>query len=98
MQIEEMRLDGNAVAGALREIFVQEMTVAVATCAGCGRAREIGELLAYGHAMGIVLSCPNCDTAMVRLAHTPGWRRLDASGISFLSIPDSIPDMGATNS
>lgn len=88
MQIEEMRLDGNAAAGALREIFAQEMTVAVATCAGCGTAREIGTLLEYGHAMGVVLRCPGCDMAMLRFVRTPGWLRLDASGISYLMIPE----------
>jgi hypothetical protein len=88
MQSEELRLDGNAAAGALREIFAQEMTVAVATCAGCGTAREIGALLEYGHAMGVVLRCPGCDRAMLRLVHTSGWLRLDASGISCLMIPE----------
>ena len=88
MQIEEMRLDGNAAAGAMREIFAQEMTVAIATCAGCGTARKIGSLLEYGHAMGVVLRCPGCDTAMLRFAHTGGWLRLDASGMSYLMIPE----------
>jgi hypothetical protein len=88
MQIEEMRLDGNAAAGALREIFAQEMTAAVATCAGCGTAREIGALLEYGHVMGVVLRCPGCDTAMLRFVRTPGWLRLDASGISYLMMPE----------
>lgn len=87
MQIEEMRLDGNAAAGALREIFAQEMTVAGATCTGCGGERAVGTLLEYGHAMGIVLRCPGCDTAMLRIARTPGWLRLDASGISYLRVP-----------
>ena len=88
MQIEDMRLDGNAAAGALREIFAQEMTVAIATCAGCGTARKIGALLEYGHAMGVVLRCPGCDTAMLRFARIPGRLRLDASGISFIMIPE----------
>ena len=88
MQSEELRLDGNAAAGALREIFAKEMTVAVATCAACGTAREIGALLEYGHAMGVVLRCPGCDSAMLRLVHTSGWLRLDASGISCLMIPE----------
>ena len=88
MQIEELRLDGNAAAGALREIFAQEMTTAVATCAGCGTTREIGALLEYGHGMGIVLRCPGCDTAILRLVRTPGWLRLDASGITYLMIPE----------
>jgi hypothetical protein len=88
MQIEEMRLDGNAAAGALREIFAQEMTVAIATCAGCGTASKIGALLEYGHAMGVILRCPGCDTAMLRFTRTAGWLRLDASGISYLMMPE----------
>jgi hypothetical protein len=87
MQIEEMRLDGNAAAGALREIFAQEMTLAAATCTGCGVEHEVGTLLEYGHAMGIVLRCPGCNTAMLRIARTPGWLHLDASGISYLRVP-----------
>jgi Family of unknown function (DUF6510) len=90
MQIEEMRLDGNAAAGLLREIFSQEMTVAAATCTGCGVEHEIGSLLEYGHAMGVVLRCPECDGAMLRIARTPGWLRLDASGISYLRVPDRV--------
>ena len=35
-------LDGNAVAGMLREIFGSEMTTAVGTCDGCGTAGEVG--------------------------------------------------------
>ena len=88
MQVEEMRLDGNAAAGTLREIFSQEMTVAAATCAGCGGESKVGTLLEYGHGMGIVLRCPGCNTAMLRIARTPGWLCLDASGVSYLRIPD----------
>lgn len=90
MQIEEMRLDGNAAAGALREIFSREVTVAAATCAGCKMEHEVGTLLEYGHAMGIVLRCPGCNTAMLRLARTPGWLRLDATGISYLRVPERV--------
>ena len=88
MQTEEMRLDGNAAAGPLREIFAQEMTVAIATCVGCGTAREIGTLLEYGHAMGVVLRCPGCDKAMLRFVRTTGWLRLDVSGVTYLMIPE----------
>jgi len=87
MQIEQMRMDGNAAAGALREIFAQEMTLAAANCIGCGAEHEIGALLDYGHAMGIVLRCPGCDAVMLRLSRTPAWLYLDASGISCLRVP-----------
>ncbi len=89
MQTEEMRLDGNAAGGLLREVFTREMTAALATCTGCRTTRPVGALLEYGHGMGVVLRCPACDAAMLRLVSTPGWLRLDASGISILMIPES---------
>jgi hypothetical protein len=91
MHVEEMRLDGNAAGGALREVFARDVTAAVATCAGCGAARPIGALLDYGHAMGVILRCPACDAAILRLARTPGQLRIDASGLRLLVIPDGVP-------
>jgi hypothetical protein len=85
-----MRLDGNAAGGALREVFAPEMTSALATCTGCGTARPVGALLEYGHGMGVVLRCPGCDTAMLRIVRTRGWLRVDASRISLLTIPESV--------
>ncbi len=38
-------LDGNAMAGDLREIFAVDLTDAVATCAGCGRASAVAALV-----------------------------------------------------
>jgi len=87
MQSEEMRLDGNAAAGALREVFAAEMTVAVATCAGCGNVGPMGALLEYGHAMGIVLRCPACENVVVRIARDPARIHVDVSGIAMLMIP-----------
>jgi hypothetical protein len=94
MQIEEMRLDGNAAGGALRDVFAQEMTAAVATCGGCGSAGPVGALLAYGRGMGVVLRCPRCDAPMLRIVVTPGWIGVDASGIALLRIPQSAPGPG----
>ncbi len=88
MQTEEMRLDGNAAGGALREVFARDVTAALATCAGCRRQGPLGTLLEYGHGMGVVLRCPHCDAAMLRVVRTPGWTRVDASGTALLLIPD----------
>lgn len=90
MQAEEMRLDGNAAAGALREIFALDVTSALARCACCGTVAPMGTLLEYGQSMGVILRCPSCDAAVVRIARTPGWIRLDASGIALLTIPDTV--------
>jgi len=87
MQPEELRLDGNAAAGTLREVFAAEVTVMLATCAGCGAERPMGALLEYGDGMGVILRCPGCDRAMLRVARTPEFVRVDASGMSLLAIP-----------
>lgn len=88
MQIEDMRLDANAAAGTLREVFARDVTTAIATCAGCGTRSALGTLLEYGQAMGVVLRCSACDRPMLRIAHTPGWMHVDASGIAMMVIPD----------
>jgi hypothetical protein len=87
MQTEEMRLDGNAVAGSLLDVFAVDVTAAVATCAGCGAERLVGALLEYGHGMGVVLRCPGCDAVMLRVVRAGGYVRFDASGVSVLAIP-----------
>ena len=51
--IDELVLDGNAVAGALSEIYGDDMTTVLAECASCGNVDHIGELLAYVHAPAI---------------------------------------------
>ena len=82
----ENRLDGNAAAGILQEIFPFEMTLAHATCAGCGRLDDIGALAAYFHGMGTILRCVTCDRALIRVAHVKGRYWLDMRGVSVLQI------------
>ena len=89
MQAEEMRLDGNAAGGALREVFAQDVTAALVRCAGCGSLGPLGALLEYGQQMGVILRCPSCDAALLRIVRTPGWLRVDASGVALLAIKDA---------
>ena len=90
MQTEDLRLDGNAAAGALRQIFATDVTTARATCLACGMVSAVGALLEYGHGMGVVLRCPGCTAVLLRVVRTPGWLRLDASGIAVMAIPDAV--------
>ena len=91
MQTEEMRLDGNAAGGMLRDVFTHEMTAALGTCAGCRITGPLGALLEYGQPMGIVLRCPACDAAVLRIVRTPGLLHVDLSGVLMLAIPESAP-------
>ena len=79
-------LDGNAAAGALAEIFVAEMTVALSSCATCGDTRPIGELRAYLRAPGIVLRCATCGTAEMRIVRDEARVWLDLQGVRVLQI------------
>lgn len=84
-------LDGNAAAGLFSEVFATDMTVAIATCAGCSAAGTIGTLRAYDIEMGPVLRCPACGAVVIRLTSTPTHVWLDASGSRSIAIPRSRP-------
>src|SRR5687768_2602383 len=89
MQTDNTHLDGNAAAGILRDVFSREMTTALASCRGCGKQGALGALLEFGPPMGIILRCPTCDTAVIRIVRTPALLRIDFSGIQLLAIPES---------
>lgn len=84
----ENKLDGNAAAGILQEIFPFEMTLAQATCAGCGAHDVIGAAAAYMHGMGTIVRCSRCDNALIRIAHIRGRYFLDLRGVSVLQIKE----------
>ena len=86
MQSEELRLDGNAAAGMLRDLFTIDTTAAEATCGGCGKVGPIGALFDYGQAMGVVLRCTACGTAVLRVVQTDTAMYVDFSGLRLLRI------------
>lgn len=90
MQTEDMRLDGNAAGGTLSDIFVPEMTSARVTCSGCGITRPMGTLLEYGQTMGLILRCPGCNTAMLRMVRARGCLHIDVSGTSFIAVDERV--------
>jgi len=53
-------LDGNAAAGALREVFAADVTTAYIQCDECGLVGAVGSLHYYAAPMGVVLRCSNC--------------------------------------
>ncbi|MDI3339716.1 MAG: DUF6510 family protein [Sphaerobacter sp.] len=88
MDAEALRLDGNAAAGLLDQIFASEVTTVRGTCAGCGRTSSIGALLLYGGAMGAVLRCPGCEAVVLRAAAIRGRYLLDLRGAAHLELRD----------
>lgn len=82
-------LDGNALAGWLREIFAVDMTVADTPCAGCGQVWVMAQLRVYAgpHAPGLVARCPGCEAVVLRVVRGPSAAWLDLRGTSLLHIP-----------
>lgn len=70
-------VDGNAIAGELFELFGNEMTMAVGTCAHCGASDVIAEQRVYMRAPGAVARCPRCDSVTMVLVRVHGQARID---------------------
>jgi hypothetical protein len=85
----ENKLDGNAAAGILQEIFPFEMTLAQGICTNCGATNVVGAVAAYMHGMGMVLRCPSCDNVLIRIAHVNGRYWLDMGGVRVLRITEA---------
>jgi hypothetical protein len=64
MNDADLMLDGNALAGALREVFVHEMTSARLACDACGMVEPIGAEHVFIQAPGIVLRCRHCEDVL----------------------------------
>jgi hypothetical protein len=85
-------LDGNALGGALSELFAVDVTAAVGQCASCGTSSAIAEARVYPSALGMIARCPTCDEVTVRLVRGPDRAWLDLSGISCLQV--ALPPAG----
>jgi Zn finger protein HypA/HybF involved in hydrogenase expression len=76
----DLKVDGNAIAGLLREIFTMEMTNAETTCAGCGTVHAIGRVDVYMNAPGVVVRCPACEQVLMRIVQGRGRYWIDLTG------------------
>ena len=85
-QQSDMKLDGNAIGGLLREIFAMEMTMARGTCANCGKVHMVGEVVVYLHAPGVVVRCPSCDYVQMKIVQGRGRYWIDMSGVRCLEV------------
>jgi hypothetical protein len=76
----ELKLDGNSIAGLLREIFTVEMTTASGTCASCRKVGLLGRADVYSNAPGVVVRCPACGQILMRIVRDAGRFWLDLTG------------------
>jgi Zn finger protein HypA/HybF involved in hydrogenase expression len=86
MEEEDLMLDGNAAAGAVGELFTFELTTARGRCDNCGAIAEMGAVMVFANAPGVVLRCPKCQSVLMRVAANGGRHWLDVRGITWLEI------------
>jgi hypothetical protein len=86
VEMADLKLDGNAIGGLLREVFVEELTIARSTCGSCGAVREVGALSVYAQAPGAVVRCPGCEAVLLRVVRGEGRIWLELQGISCLEL------------
>ena len=87
--MDEQRLDGNAAAGILEEVFTFEITTAKAACVQCGAAGQIGAQMAYMTEIGTVVRCSSCDNPLIRIVRqneNPQRYWLDLKGVDYLQL------------
>jgi hypothetical protein len=91
MDDTQLRLDGNAAAGILREIFVPDLTAAQGACASCGAIAPMGaqHLYMYPLSPGAVLRCSTCQQVLMVLVHTDHHYRLALHGLKWLDLEES---------
>lgn len=89
MDTDERRLDGNAVAGLLEEIFPFEMTMAHIRCAGCSAVEPVGAEMVYMDAPGMVIRCVHCESVLLTIVHGEGRYWLEMRGSTWLQIAAS---------
>jgi NAD-dependent SIR2 family protein deacetylase len=80
-------VDGNEMAGALRELFAVDVTMARWRCVNCGREAEVAQARVYDRAPGRVARCPGCEAVLLRLVRGPDRAWLDLRGVSVLEFP-----------
>jgi hypothetical protein len=78
------RVDGNAIAGVMFDVFGEEMTTAIGECAQCGAVIRLAQAMVHLGGPGIVTRCPRCDNVLMVIVERRGVRCVDLQGFSSL--------------
>lgn len=77
-------VDGNALGGALMELFGRDMTDAQSCCAECGAIHRLGALLVYDRSPGRVVRCPACDAVVIVAVERPTGLRFHFAALRWV--------------
>jgi Family of unknown function (DUF6510) len=83
-----LRLDGNACAGLLAEVFAHDLTAARGACSSCGAVAQVGaqHLYDYPAGPGAVLRCGTCQHVLLVVVDAGTRYRLSLAGVAWLEI------------
>ena len=89
MDATALKLDGNAMGGLLRELFVDDVTAASGACASCGSVAALGAQHLYmsPQSPGAVLRCSGCESVLLVVVHARDRLRVALRGLAWLEIP-----------
>jgi ribosomal protein S27E len=77
-------LDGNAIAGLLRDVFGAELTTARVECASCGARGPLAETVVYLRSPGTVVRCRTCHEVLMVLVTVRQTTCVDQRGLASL--------------
>ena len=80
-------LDGNAIAGALYQVFGREMTIAQVRCDRCNALAPLAECEVFLAGPGIVVRCRGCHAMLMVLVEVGAMICIDVGGMSALDFP-----------
>lgn len=88
MDETQLKLDGNAMAGVLQELFADDVTTARGACASCGTVGDVGQqhLYMYPRSPGAVLRCSTCENVLMVVVHTRDRVRFGLRGLVWVEV------------
>jgi uncharacterized Zn finger protein len=77
-------LDGNALGGLLQEVFGEDMTAVMTTCASCGAVAAVAQTVVYPRLQGAIARCRTCGALLIAITQVHGVKCADMRGIAAL--------------
>lgn len=85
-------LDGNAIAGALSEIFTVDMTTARSHCRSCGDVAPLATAMVFLKPNTYIVRCHACEDVLFTMQLRSSGTRLDLDALASLEL--GRPDDG----
>ena len=79
------RVDGNALAGVLTEVFEGDVTARVGVCGGCGAAAPLAETVVELDDVAAIVRCRSCTHTLFTVLRDARGTRVVFAGLRELA-------------